>query len=591
MAQPEEWTSRGLFEEINKIDQTMPDRAFAFVLGAGASVSSGIPAGFTLAKGWLEELHARCCLDGATFKDWVASGGSGISGLTMETIAQQYPKIFEKRFGRDPECGFAALEQLMDRAEPNLGYSLLAEIIDKTRHKVVITTNFDNLVADALAIHASKPPLIVGHESLAGFARPRLRRPLVAKIHRDLMLNPKNDSEGVDHLEKGWAEALKPLLQSFTPLFIGYGGNDGSLMHFLNQLPDHSLPGRPIWCKRKDTLLPNMVQEFLKNHNGIICTIAGFDEFMFPLVGTLLPEFDLSGHCSHVEDLGKSRAEKLRKQAENIQQVHTGKGGEGVEKEIRQNLADSLKNEADWWTWEMRARGEQNPEKRDAIYCEALKVLPDSADLVGNYSIFLQNVCKDHDAAEIFFKKALELDPNHARHTSNYAIFLGNVRKDYDAAEILYKKALGLDPNYANNTSNYAVFLKNVRKDYNAAEILYKKALELAPNHPAHTGNYCQFLLTKGEKTKGRELLDQAFALNPTNPALLAELWFYRLAHFAVEYPQAEQQIRNLLASGALSEGWDFRDNIARAEADGHPNVPLLRELANAISGTDIHSK
>ncbi len=34
----------------------------------------------------------------------------------------------------------------------SLGYSLLAEIIQHTRHKVVITTNFDNLVADALAM-------------------------------------------------------------------------------------------------------------------------------------------------------------------------------------------------------------------------------------------------------------------------------------------------------------------------------------------------------------------------------------------------------------------------------------------------------
>ena len=78
--------------------------------------------------------------------------------------------------------------------------------------------------------------------------------------------------------------------------------------------------------------------------------------------------------------------------------------------------------------------------------------------------------------------------------------------------------------------------------------------------------------------------------MNPADPPLLAELWFYRFAHFPAEYPQAEQQIRDLLATGARSEGWDFRDNITRAEADGHPKVPLLRELANAISGTDMHS-
>lgn len=85
-------------------------------------------------------------------------------------------------------------------------------------------------------------------------------------------------------------------------------------------------------------------------------------------------------------------------------------------------------------------------------------------------------------------------------------------------------------------------------------------------------------------------MLNRAFALKPDRPSLLAELWFYRFAHFPEEYPQAEQQIRDLLASGASSEGWDFRYTIARAEADGHGNIPLLLELADAISGTDMHS-
>ena len=73
-------------------------------------------------------------------------------------------------------------------------------------------------------------------------------------------------------------------------------------------------------------------------------------------------------------------------------------------------------------------------------------------------------------------------------------------------------------------------------------------------------------------------------------PAVELELWFYCLAHFPAEYPQAEQKIRTLLAEGARSNGWDFRDNIARAETDGHPNIPLLRELADATSETNLHA-
>jgi hypothetical protein len=69
---------------------------------------------------------------------------------------------------------------------------VLAQIMADKQHKAAVTTNFDNLLADALAVYTRALPLVCGHESLTGFIRPNLQRPLIAKIHRDLLLNPKN---------------------------------------------------------------------------------------------------------------------------------------------------------------------------------------------------------------------------------------------------------------------------------------------------------------------------------------------------------------------------------------------------------------
>lgn len=245
---PLEWTVAGVLEEIASLNKSMPDRSLAFVLGSGASFSSGISTGKAMAENWLNELHMRECHDNLDRNTWIASDKLGIDGLTWDHAAEFYPWIFERRFRGDPQSGFAALEAVMDGKEPSLGYSLLAEIMQQTRHKVVVTTNFDNLVADALAIHAHKSPLIVGHESLTGYVRAALRRPLVAKIHRDLFLDPKNDTVGVGSLEKGWIEALTRLFKHYMPLIIGYGGNDGSLMGFLNSLKSGDITGRIIWC-------------------------------------------------------------------------------------------------------------------------------------------------------------------------------------------------------------------------------------------------------------------------------------------------------------------------------------------------------
>ncbi len=56
-----EWTLDGVLAELSWIDLKMPDRRFAFVLGAGASFSSGIPTGKELAPRWLKDLHLRAC--------------------------------------------------------------------------------------------------------------------------------------------------------------------------------------------------------------------------------------------------------------------------------------------------------------------------------------------------------------------------------------------------------------------------------------------------------------------------------------------------------------------------------------------------
>ena len=144
--------------------------------------------------------------------------------------------IYERRFRDNPDEGYACLEDLMSGKEPSPGYSILAKTMEDERHKVVITTNFDNLVADALSIYTDIFPFVCGHESLTGFVRAAMRRPLVCKIHRDLLLGPKNDPRSVKRLHEAWAGTLRSLFAHYTPIFIGYGGNDDSLMDLLESL-------------------------------------------------------------------------------------------------------------------------------------------------------------------------------------------------------------------------------------------------------------------------------------------------------------------------------------------------------------------
>ena len=287
---------------------------------------------------------------------------------------------------------------------------------------MVVTTNFDNLVADAMAIHASRSPLIVGHEALAGFARPQLRRPLVAKIHRDLHLAPKTTEKASTPWDKAGATACRNYSNTPPPgarLRRQRRQPDG----LLNDLPAGHIPGRLFWCYR-DEPPPRMLATIAK-HSGVIVKISGFDEFMQELVKQVL----LSSWGSWCGIL-TSWPKNARKNLEAIKKTLTAGG---------------LSN----WP------SETDMDKREAIYREGLKKFPQSAELAGNFANFLDQR-HDYDEAERYYRKALELDPSHAAHTGNFANFLASQRHDYDKAEHYYRKALELGPNDPYALANFA---------------------------------------------------------------------------------------------------------------------------------------
>ena len=145
-------TTEGFLQEFLARDKGMMDRRFCFILGAGASVNRGIPSGKDLVARWLQELHVRENTSQKSLEEWATAENLGIAGFEYEKASSFYPQAFERRFSDDPYSGCAFLENELSNKEPSYGYSVLAQILSGSRHQVVITPNFDNLVADALAI-------------------------------------------------------------------------------------------------------------------------------------------------------------------------------------------------------------------------------------------------------------------------------------------------------------------------------------------------------------------------------------------------------------------------------------------------------
>ncbi len=439
--EPEIWTTQGFLQHFMRIHDVMGDRAFAFVLGSGASRPSGIPTGGELVERWLDELRTRLdtAPDAAPMSRWATSETLAIKDFRYAEAAEFYSAVYLRRFGKDPDEGYAYLERVMEAKEPSLGYSILARILESTPHRVVITTNFDNLVADALSIYTRTYPLMCGHESLTGFVRPRMRRPLIAKIHRDLLFAPQSGPEEIASLAPGWSRTLRTLFQHYTPVVIGYGGNDGTLMGLLEELEQKDIVGGIYWCYRKADGLPSeRIRRVVGKHGGVLVPILGFDELMVQLGESLkVPLL-----AEDIEQRARERVQRYRNQVKAVQTALLAPAPDPVveqdRKDVREALTATLERENDWWLWEFRAREERNMSKRDAIYEAGLMEFPESPELLSYYAHHLWFSRGELERAESLYQRAMELDgPGSLGIRQYYAQFLVASGRPAEAERLL----------------------------------------------------------------------------------------------------------------------------------------------------------
>ena len=282
------------------------EQRFCFILGSGASVESGIPIGSTLEMRWMN------CLMGE-------SGDRGMPAMDADETrrlandlymekeiehefdeiekawqcakkedkaisSEYYFDIYRLRFHANPRKGYSYLEKIMECCDPSLGYHTLAKLLtENNRNNLVITTNFDSLVEDALFLYTDKKPLVVSHESLVDYMDANIQRPIVAKVHRGLMYAPFNSPETTNELKSEWQTALNHALNTYTPIVIGYAGGDHSLMSFLED--DRTDMRRGVyWCYRGKPDLSDLpeekIQRFVEKRNGYFVAIDGFDALM-----------------------------------------------------------------------------------------------------------------------------------------------------------------------------------------------------------------------------------------------------------------------------------------------------------------------
>lgn len=413
--------------------------------------------------------------------------------------------------------------------------------MNKTRHNLVLTTNFDRLTETALLFYQNIHARVIAHETMLDVVAIDDQHPSIAKVHRDMFFSPISTEDEVGALSGRWPEIIKGILSQYHVISIGYGGNDGGLMKVLSEALKENPNAQMYWCHMDEQV--EKLQEFSPEAMSRVKSvkIPSFDEMMYVLGQKL----DYPRLSEQFIKIAEERKQGYEAQIDKM----VNKASKDVDNEVTDAISNLVAQT--WWEVELEVKKVKDPDEKKKLYLAGIEKFPDSHELIGNYASFLKGIGKDYDEAERQHKKALEIDPDHA-----------------------------------NNNGNYANFLNDIRKDYDVAERHYKKALEIAPDNANCTGSYSAFLLAQGRTAEAKPFLENAEKNCNYRPAEL-KLHFFRLAHFPEMADVSRKAINKLLKQGVRSPGWDFSQNIEQAEKEGCTYVDELRELAAKISAVE----
>jgi NAD-dependent SIR2 family protein deacetylase len=248
----------------------------AWLLGAGASADAGVPTAGQLIDKLLAILYCsdnglpRDALDAdPRWRDRVRNFYDGTHDLPPVNDNAFYSAIFERVYpDRDARARFVD-EQLRDHT-PHLGHHQLAALVAAGLAPVLLTTNFDTLLEDAIRpmLPTSERLAFLEPESAsrAPFALATDARPLLLKIHGDLgAVTVRNTTAELMAHDGQLRDAALNLLGRYGLIVVGYSGRDPAVMGILRKVLQrpNPFPAGLSWVRRPEDTLPDEVADLL----------------------------------------------------------------------------------------------------------------------------------------------------------------------------------------------------------------------------------------------------------------------------------------------------------------------------------------
>lgn len=263
------------------------------LLGAGASVTSGVPAAAeTVEKmarwAWCKEHgrhHDDIAIRRSDYWPWL----TGKAWFRTDChLADLYPDAVQRLLGvkQDRREFF---EQLVNpRVNPSRGYNALTQLLQQGWISTVLTTNFDRCLERAQVLN-NRPHRLISIATPDDYVcfSSAPQDPQLVYLHGSVQhYTDKNLADEVQSLDVDLVGRLRPLLRDHPVLVVGYRGAERSVMQdlFLAEASSGTAFLHGIyWCVRQpddEGSLSELARELARRigANFQLVPIAGFDD-------------------------------------------------------------------------------------------------------------------------------------------------------------------------------------------------------------------------------------------------------------------------------------------------------------------------
>lgn len=275
-----------------------------WLLGAGASASAGIPTAGDMVWEFKQQLfisqrrvshQSMADLSNpairAQLQAYVDSSGS----LPSPGSPDEYAALFEAVYPAESDRR-AYLDAKMGGAKLSYGHLALASLMHAQLTRLVWTTNFDPLVADACAkVYDGTGPLTTVALDAPDLAVQCIgggRWPIEVKLHGDFRSRRlKNTGDELRYQDQRLRQLLVDSCKRFGLVVVGYSGRDDSIMDALEEVLEQNgaYPSGLFWLHRgEDPPLARVEQLLVRaKQAGVesaLVRVQNFDEAMRDLV-------------------------------------------------------------------------------------------------------------------------------------------------------------------------------------------------------------------------------------------------------------------------------------------------------------------